>query len=1138
LGKAERSSGIAFRTAAARADRFGRSTLFLYLQGMPMTLTPQREPISDGARRVARTAVAAGLVAALCAAGPIPLAYSADGPSPNSTAPADGTVKSANAKLGSDDADLLAEAKADGDKNVTMMIATAPGQTEQVAAKLDAVKGGSVGRTYDKLGYVRATVPTAKADSAIAAAAKLSSVHGIDLREEIPLDDPSASGSAKPASATASYPAPGRKTPAENPYNPSFETGAVDFVRDHPKADGRGVTIGILDSGVDLGHPALQKTTTGERKIVDWVTATDPIVDGDATWRPMVTSVSGPAFTYGGRTWTAPAGSYQVSMFSEAATAGGDAKGDANRDGDTTDKWGVLYDAAAGTVRVDLNNNLDFSDDAPMKPYKDGYQIGYFGTDDPSTDVVERQPFVVQIRKDVPMDPFGGDWVGKKADFVNIGVIESEHGTHVAGITSANGLFGGRMNGAAPGAKIVSSRACTWTGGCTNVALTEGMIDLVVNRGVDIVNMSIGSLPALNDGNNARAELYTRLIDTYGVQLVISAGNSGPGANTIGDPGLADKVISVGAGISRATWAANYGSAVEKKYAMMPFSSRGPREDGGFTPTLVAPGAAINTTQTWLPGAPVAEAGYSLPAGYSMLQGTSMASPQATGASALLLSAAKQKGIELEPADLRTALTSTAHHIKGVQAYEEGAGRIDIVDAWDAIRDGASAHDYTVKAPVDTAIDQALKTPGFGTGLYDREGGLKAGDKKTYDVTITRTSGTAKAVRHDLRFENNAGDTFRIVGSDEVELPLNQPVTVKVRAHPRSAGLKSAILEVDDPRTEGVDKQILTTVVVSEPVKYTYSASNTVQRNSTQSYFVTVPAGATSLEVAIGGLKDKSQTRFIAIHPYGVPVDNTSTPNCYNNYLDGNGCKPDARSYANPQAGVWEIEVESRRTSPLLDNPYKLDVAVYGAVFDPETVTVPEAKVNAPAAVSWKVTNKLAAIDGKPAGGPLGSSKTARPAIKEGETQTTTVEVPAGAKSLDVAIGNVSDATADLDLTVYDASGAVVGQSADGDSEEAVSVASPAAGTYTIEVAGYSVPSGSTAYDYRDVFFASSLGTVSVDGSTPVKLGTGDSATVSASVTAAAAAPAGREFFGQVQLVNSRGTVAGIGNVKIEKVTP
>ncbi|MFI9779038.1 S8 family serine peptidase [Streptomyces sp. NPDC051956] len=1104
-----------------------------------MTLDPQRAPIS-GARRAARLAAAAGLVAALTAAGPIPLAYSADADTTPST---DAPVKSAGDKLGSSDAQLLDQAEAAGDKNVTMMVATAPGATEQVAHQLDAVKGGSVGRTYDKLGYVRATVPTAKADAAIKAAEKLSSVQGIDLRHEIELDDPTPAGDTAKGSkgAEGSYAAPGKNTPSKNPYNPSFETGAVDFVKDNPKADGRGVTIGILDSGVDLGHPALQKTTTGERKIVDWVTSTDPLVDGDATWRAMVTNVSGPTFTFGGRTFKAAAGAYQVSTFKESATTGGDAKGDLNRDGDTTDSWAVLYDAKAGTVTIDLNDNADFTDDTPMKPYKDGYQIGYFGKDNPATDVVERIPFVVEIRKDVPMDPLGGDWTGKKADFVNIGVIESEHGTHVAGITSANGLFGGKMSGAAPGAKIVSSRACTWSGGCTNVALTEGMADLVTKRGVDIVNMSIGGLPALNDGNNARSLLYKRLIDDYGVQLVISAGNSGPGANTIGDPGLADKVISVGASISKETWASNYGSGVTKSYAMMPFSSRGPREDGGFTPTITAPGAAINTTQTWLPGSPVAEAGYSLPAGYSMLQGTSMASPQAAGASALLLSAAKQKHIALTPAKLRTALTSTAKHISGEQAYAEGSGLIDIVDAWKSIKSGADAHTYTVKAPVDTAIDYALLDPGFGTGIYDREGGLKAGQKKTYDVTVTRTSGSDRAVRHELSLKNNSGSTFRILGDDTVSLPLNKPVTVKVQAAPKSAGLRSAILEVDDPRTEGVDQQVMATVVVATPLakpSYTFSGSGSVQRNSTKSYFLTVPEGAKSLEVAMGGLKDKSQTRFISIHPYGVPVDDTSTPSCYPNYNPDNVCRPDLRSYADPQAGVWEIEVEARRTSPQLDNPYKLDVAVLGAAFDPAVQTVPEAKVGTPAAVSWKVTNKFAALDGKLKGGPLGSSKTARPSVKEGETQTSTVVVPAGAERLDVAIGGVSDNAADLDLTVYDQDGNQVGQSADGDSEEAVSISKPAAGTYTVEVVGYSVPSGSTEYDYRDVFFSPTLGQVKVDEAKSVKLGNGDTTQVTAEVVAAAAAPEGREFFGEVQLLNGRGTVAGLGSVKIEKVTP
>ncbi|ANS70263.1 serine protease [Streptomyces lincolnensis] len=115
-------------------------------------------------KRTVRIVAAAGLVTALSATGPIPLAFATGGSS--TTVPAEGTVKSAHHKLGSADAELLAEAKADGEKNVTLMIATAPGRTEQVAEQLDGVKGGSVGRTYDRLGYVRATVPVGKADSA------------------------------------------------------------------------------------------------------------------------------------------------------------------------------------------------------------------------------------------------------------------------------------------------------------------------------------------------------------------------------------------------------------------------------------------------------------------------------------------------------------------------------------------------------------------------------------------------------------------------------------------------------------------------------------------------------------------------------------------------------------------------------------------------------------------------------------------------------------------------------------------------------------------------------------------------------------------------------------------------------------
>ncbi|MCX5397034.1 S8 family serine peptidase [Streptomyces sp. NBC_00102] len=1100
-----------------------------------MLMTNDSPGSISAARRVARVAAAAGLVAALATAGTAPV-FAADDPAATPVKPS--ATSDSGDKLGKSDAEVLAQAQAQGEKSVTLMVATKPGATEQVKSQLDAVSGAVPGITYDKLGYVRATVPTKTAKATIASASKLSSVLGIDLQQEIELDDPTPQADraqgAKKATTSTTYAAPSKKTPAKNPYNPSFETGAVDFVKQNPKADGRGITIGILDSGVDLAHPALQKTTTGERKIVDWVTATDPVSDADGTWLRMTQSVSGPSFTVGGATYKAPAGSYKFSLFRESATNGGEMAGDLNRDGDNTDSWGVLYDPVAGTTRVDLNNNGDFSDDTALKPYKDRFQVAYFGTDDPRTDVAERIPFVVETRKNVVYNA-----AGATSDYVSIGVIEGEHGTHVAGITAANGLFGGAMNGAAPGAKIVSSRACTWTGGCTNIALTEGMIDLVVNRGVDVVNMSIGGLPPLNDGNNARAELYKQLIDIYGVQLVISAGNDGPGVNTIGDPGLADHVISVGASISKDTWAANYGSLVTKKYDMLPFSSRGPREDGGFAPIISAPGAAINTTPTWLPGVPVKEAGYTLPAGYSMLQGTSMASPQAAGATALLLSAAKQKHIDLAPADLRTALTSSATQIKNVPALAQGSGLINILDAWKLIKKGATANEYTVKAPVDTSIDFALKDPGFGTGLYDREGGLKTGQKKTYDVVITRTTGADRDVAHKLSWKNDDG-TFKLVGPSTVRLPLGTPVTVKVQAQPRSVGAHSAILEVNDGKTVGVDQQILTTVVVATDIKAptnAFAASGSVQRNSTTSYFLNVPEGAKTLEVALSALRSGSQTRFISIHPYGVAIEDSSTIFCYPNYESPtNTCRPDARSYQDPQPGVWEIEVEARRTSPLLDNPFKIDVALLGATFDPAVQTIAEAKIGTPTAVNWTVTNEAAALTGRLRGGSLGSAAVERPSISTGQAQQFEVTVPAGAEKLDVAIGSTSDANADIDLYVF-LGDTQVGASTTAGSEESVSIASPPAGTYTVLVDGYDVPSGTTAYDYRDVFYSAALGTIKVDESTPVNLAAGASAQVGAEVTVAGAAPEGRQFFGEVQLVNAHGTAAGTGSVVIGKVT-
>ena len=537
--------------------------------------------------------------------------------------------------------------------------------------------GGTIGKQVDNLGYLRVQVPTA----AVIKASKLPGVAAVDLNESIPLPDPTPQAAAGVAAvALAPQAGPGPSTPADNPYMPTGETGAVAFKQAHPTWDGRGVTIGIMDSGVDVDNPALQTTSTGERKIVDWFTATDPITEGDGTWRAMLNAVTGPTFTIAGGTWTAPAGTYLFNTFNESITTASEIGGDVNRDGDVTDRFGILYDSVTNNIWVDVNQNLDFTDDALMRPYAEKFDIGHFGTDNPATEVRDQIPFVVEFRQDVSLTPAGLEGT---ADFVNIGIIEDEHGSHVAGITAANDMLGNaNFDGAAPGAKLVSARACSWGGGCTAVALSEGMIELVANRHVDVVNMSIGGLPALNDGNNARARLYNNLIATYGVQLFISAGNSGPGLNTIGDPAVASDVVSVAAGISKQTWLSNYGSVVRKAYNLLPFSSRGPAENGAFNPDITAPGAAISTIQLWQAGGPVAEAGYGLPPGYAMLQGTSMASPQAAGAAALLLSAAKATDRGVTPAALRRAIYSSGSAINGVPVTAQGNGKFNVQGAW------------------------------------------------------------------------------------------------------------------------------------------------------------------------------------------------------------------------------------------------------------------------------------------------------------------------------------------------------------------------------------------------------------------------------------------------------------------------
>ncbi|MER5181823.1 S8 family serine peptidase [Streptomyces sp. NPDC002896] len=806
---------------------------------------------------------------------------------------------------------------------VTLMLAVKDGRTEETKQALTDL-GAEVTGSDAKIGYIKANVPFADVDKVTA----LDDVLRVDADELLELEETEAdSGSTTTAAAqaadSAGLPAaPSAKTPDDNAYMPTNETGSVDFKNDNPTFDGRGVTIGVMDTGIDPTHPALAKTTTGERKLVDTVSGTNPtnIIDllFDRTWSLLTASnkVTGATVDKNNITWTLPAGD-DLSLSTRLLSSTSFADPTLNKQ-----YLGTVYRPSDGAIFVDTDFDHVFSDDELLRPYKVDQDIGYVGTDNPDTAVDERQPFTVEFKK------FSATLSG-----VNINAIDESHGTHVAGITAANGMFGGDMDGQAPGAKLVSMRACG-AAGCSSAALTDGMVSLATDHGVDVINMSIGSSPALNDGNSAQALLYNRLIDETGVQMFISAGNSGAGTNTVGDPTAADKVVSVGASVSGATWWANYGSAVDFKEGVFPFSSRGPREDGGMKPDITAPGSAVAPTPDWLASSYVADTGYTLPAGYSMLNGTSMASPQAAGAAALLLSAAKQKDVSATPAELRKAIYTSADYNSQVDAIAQGRGQFDVEQAWKVLSKGVSTdEDITVSAPVCTVLSGQLATPNTGSGLFNScapgSGGQAVGESRTYDVTLTRNGGKDGAQAYGLGLKGNDG-TFS--APEQVTLEKGVPTVIKVTAEPKTQGTHSAVLTIDDVDARGLEQSALLAVEAATPITVgtTWSASGSVNRNETVHYTVAVPAGTKSLTVDLSGLADGSQTRWWAFNPQGVSGEKSSAGSiyCYANYLDGNGCNPGTRTYTNPKAGVWEFVVESRRTSPLLGNTFQLEASI------------------------------------------------------------------------------------------------------------------------------------------------------------------------------------------------------------------
>ena len=1029
--------------------------------------------------------------------------------------------------LSKHDRGLLAEARANGASTVTVLIAAGKGKNSSVARSIVA-SGGTVDYRDDDLGYLRAKV----AVDAVESIAALAAVEALDLDEIIPLEDPRPQG----AQAVTPQTAPGAGTPNNNPYMPIGDTGASQFMAAHPTWDGRGVTVGILDTGVSLDHPSLLTTSTGARKVVDWVTFTAPVGDDDPTWVSMQTQVSGPTFVVNTVTYTAPTGgNFRFGIFNERdSRLFGEVGSDVNRDGNPDGSSGlfaVLWNTSTNDVWVDTNQNRSFADQTAMTDYKVRYDVGYFGVDNVVTPVAERVPFVVQT--------------DGKNKFVNIGIVSASHGSHVAGIVAGNSLFGGAMSGAAPGAQIVSVRVCLFISGCTAHALIEGMIYAAKTANVDVINMSIGGLPALNDGNNARALLYNRLIEQSNVQMFISAGNNGSGMNTAGDPAVASLVMSIGTYISQETWRKNYGSDSGVVDNIHGFSSRGPREDGGFKPNVIAPGAAVSTTPLWQAGGPLAGT-FALPPGYSMFNGTSMAAPQAAGAAALLVSAAQQAGVQHQPAQIRQAFNSSARFITGrYQAYEQGNGLINVGAAWNLLSTNINTAEIAGAVPVNTVLAGFLAAPGVGVGIHDREG-VTIGTTYTRTYTLVRSHGGAQPITYNVSWVGNDG-TFSSAAT--VALPGNKPVSFPVGINPSTAGAHSAILNLDDPGTTGIDYQTMNVVVAPyefNAPNYSVSVSGSLDRNQTTSHFFRVPTGTPAFKVDLSGPSTAAgtgQIRFLRFHPYGVAIDsNASTANYCPSATAPATCPASAlsRTTTNPQAGVWEVTVEARRTSDTAIGAYSLTASILGASVSPNPDIIASATVGVPVARSYTLTNLFGAFTGRGVGTTFGSAFRDVPTIANLDFQVYPVTVTAGSTSLRATIGGTSDPAADLDLYVFNCTSlpcVLAGLSADGDSEESVTIANPAAGAWIVLIDGFAVPAGITTYNYVDVFTNAAFGSVSVTDANALRPA-GASWVVPGSVTANAAPAAGRVLLGNVEVRTDTNILIGSGDVIVQSVTP
>lgn len=232
---------------------------------------------------------------------------------------------------------------------------------------------------------------------------------------------------------------------------------------------------------------------------------------------------------------------------------------------------------------------------------------------------------------------------------------DNGHGTHVAGIISAKGIYkNGMYKGIAPDSKIVSIKALDKTGKGSFDNFIKG-IDFIIRFhkkfNIRVVNMSVGAPNTTEDSrklDDAIDEMYYN-----GIVVVAAAGNNGPANGSVASPGNNRNALTVGA------YDDNREIKLSKNRVLKNYSGRGPTNECVVKPEILADGYHIVSV--------------SHKGGYVSASGTSMATPIVSGMISLLLS----KYPDLSPKEVKKIVHDTAIDLD-MPKIKQGWGKIGI----------------------------------------------------------------------------------------------------------------------------------------------------------------------------------------------------------------------------------------------------------------------------------------------------------------------------------------------------------------------------------------------------------------------------------------------------------------------------